>query len=314
VKFGFIFILFISAFLFIGGPDSHDLNVYREFWQMGHFVLFAMIILFLMRIDLIKSKHWLLTFFGTGFLCFAVGLSIEVVQRYVGRTFSFDDVFNDMLGGYAGFFSAHLIATFSGSVDTKSTPKFKRLSYVTAIFILSIISGHTFIKSAINQLYVVADFPILSNLEKIFEEKRWKNYRVRTKISAQFARHGDKGMKVTFLLANYPSLHLLDFNSDWTEYKELHLSIFNTESTIVEVVLNIYDHQHHHTGYRFFDRYHNTLKLEPGWNDLAFPLEEIKNAPKTRQMDMDDIFSFSLFMIEPERPTTIYLDDIYLSR
>ncbi len=104
MKFGLLFILFVSMFLFVGGPGLHDLRVYFEFWQLGHFVLFAMITLFLTQLNVVKKKHWAVQFIGAGLICLLLGLATEYIQTYFERSFSTTDLINDIIGGYAGYF------------------------------------------------------------------------------------------------------------------------------------------------------------------------------------------------------------------
>jgi len=313
LKLGIVFTLFISVFLFIGGPGAHELTVYREFWQLGHFVLFALTIFLLAQINAVKSQHWLVQILAVGVFCLTVGLVTEVLQRYFGRSFSLRDVFNDILGGYAGFFSAKILylhQTLSSGIRKHRIGK--QLGYSAAIVVLALFSGRFFIKAAINEINTRMDFPTLSNFETLFETNRWQGNYAYSSISPEFARGGGNGMRIKFLPARYPSIALVDFIGDWRGYRDLKLSMYNTEKEPIEVVLSIHDHQHHHTGYQFKDRFNKTIVLTPGWNDLSYSLEEIKNSPEDRQMDMNEMYSFSLYMVEIKQSKMIYLDNVYL--
>jgi len=315
VKLGIPLVLFISIFLFVGGPNVHELKVYFEFWQLGHFGLFGIIILLLAQRKFVQRTHWAVQFIGTGIVCLILGLATEYLQQYFGRSFSLTDISNDIIGGYSGYFLAQAIR-LSDSQDTSKRKRHStlRLVYVVLILGLTLFAGRSFIKALVNEINIRLEFPVLSDFETSFERDRWQAWRARTEIGSQFARSGNGGIKITYLPARYPSLNLRDFNENWQDYSYLKLSLFNAQKTNVELILKIHDHRHHHTGYRFSDRFNKTIELAPGWNDLSFSLDEIKNSPNNRTMDMDQIFSFSLFMIRPKSTTTIYLDDVYLSQ
>ena len=299
----------------MGGPNTHDLRVYFEFWQLGHFALFALIILFLTQLKIVKKAHWTIQFIGTGFVCVLLGLVTELLQKHFGRSFSLTDLSNDIIGGYAGFFTAQIIRLSSREDSiTFQLKMILRITYFSVILGLTLFTSRFFIKAAINEVNIRADFPILSDFETPFERKRWQTRRGKTEIASQYARSGNNGMKITYFPARYPSLNLRDFKGNWLGFSQLKLSIFNAQEYDVELILNIYDHQHHHTGYRYNDRFHESITLSPGWNDLSYSLDEIKQSPKNREMEMDEIYSFSMFMIGPKQPTTIYVDDVYLSR
>ncbi|MCF6193521.1 MAG: VanZ family protein [Kangiellaceae bacterium] len=309
----FLLILFISIFLFVGGPSTHDLRVYFEFWQLGHFILFALIILLLTALQIVNKIHWAIQFIGVGFICLLLGLVTEYLQKYFGRSFSITDLVNDIIGGYAGFFTAQIIRLSSRTNSNTFRRKIiLRITYFSIILGLALFTSRFFIKAAINEVNIRADFPILSNFETPFERVRWQTHRGKTEIASQYARSGNNGMKMTYFPAKYPSLSLRDFNGDWIEFTHLNLSIFNVQKHDIKLILKIYDHQHHHTGYRYDDRFHETITLAPGWNELSYSLDKIKHSPKNREMDMDEIFSFSLFMIGPKQPATIYIDNVFL--
>ena len=278
-------------------------------------MLFALIILFLTQLKIVKKAHWAIQFIGVGFVCLLLGLVTELLQKYFGRSFSFTDLVNDIIGGYAGFFTAQIIRLSSRDNSNTSQHKtFLRFTYISIILGLALFTSRFFIKAAINEVNIRADFPILSDFETSFERVRWQTSRGKTEIASQYARSGNNGMKITYFPARYPSLSLRDFNGNWLGYAHLRLSVFNAQEYDIELILKIYDHQHHHTGYRYNDRFHETITLTPGWNDLSYSLDEIKQSPKNREMEMNEIYSISLFMIGPKQPTTIYVDDVYLAR
>jgi hypothetical protein len=263
----------------------------------------------------VQQKKPFVKFMLTGLFCLVVGAATEVMQRFLGRSFQYSDILNDIIGGYAGLFIAQIQLLSNTAKSRKVEHKFsKQLTYIFLVLMLSLYSGRSFIKAAINEYNLRTDFPIMSDFETPFERDRWRANRVKTEIGDTYAKSGSKGMKVTFLPATYPSINLRDFITDWTDFQSLRISIFNPKNHTIKIVLKIDDHIHHHRGYRFEDRFNMTFNIDQGWNDLSIPLNDIRNAPNNRMMAMNEIFSVSLFMIRVKQPKTIYIDDVYLSR
>jgi hypothetical protein len=62
----------------------------------------------------------------------------------------------------------------------------------------------------------------------------------------------------------------------------------------------------------FTDRYNRELLIHPGYNEIRIPLEEIEDAPANRQLDLSSIHIIHLFIIEPQQPMILYIDDLSL--
>jgi hypothetical protein len=52
--------------------------------------------------------------------------------------------------------------------------------------------------------------------------------------------------------------------------------------------------------------------LKHGWNDIEVSLEDIKNAPRDRLLNLTDVENVTLFVMVQERERVIYLDFVYL--
>ena len=133
-------------------------------------------------------------------------------------------------------------------------------------------------------------------------------------ISSEHVGHGKYAMAIRFLATRFPDVSLEYFKQNWSSYHQLKFSVYNDENRTLKVEAKIYDRKHHRSGFRYSDRFNQLLSLKPGWNDIIFDLQEVKNAPEGRKMKMDEIVSFSLFMDRPKKPTTLYLDNLRLTR
>ena len=80
----------------------------------------------------------------------------------------------------------------------------------------------------------------------------------------------------------------------------------------MDLTCRVNDTGHERRGNRYEDRFNRTYRLNPGWQTIAIPLEEIRGAPKERPMQMEAIDNVMLFAIRLPRPRTIYIDNVRL--
>jgi len=78
--------------------------------------------------------------------------------------------------------------------------------------------------------------------------------------------------------------------------------------------LKVYDGKPLLTGAVYGDRFSQLISLDSGWNTLQFKLLDIRNTPKTRPMNLQDIAGISLFIQNPDEVKLIHLDNVYLSK
>ncbi len=311
MKFALLLIITLFVLLFVGGPGYHDERLIKEIWQTGHFILFATIVFTVMQIKFVKKQHWFHLLIGTGIFSSWFGVTTEALQLLVGRDFEFGDIANDIVGGYAGFLLARLFLIVQ---QKDASQKLASLFYTLGFIVLAAIGARAVIITLVDQQNIRSSFPILSDFESAFELKRWDNRSATISISDSCIRSGDGSMKVDFLADKYPDITLKDFARDWSNYKSIKFSLYNSEAAPIKMIFKVYDDNHLLNGYKYSDRFNQKITLKPGWNDFSFLLEQIKNTPKTRKMDLTSISSLSLFMVSLEKPLTIYLDDLYLSK
>ena len=123
--------------------------------------------------------------------------------------------------------------------------------------------------------------------------------------------YGKKAARVQLSTAKYSGTSLFYFPGNWQGYNWLHCSVYNTQANEFPLTLRINDVQHKQHGSGYADRYNKRLFLKPGWNDLAVDLNQVRSAPKDREMDMTHIEGFGLFVVQQEKPMEIIIDHSY---
>ena len=88
-------LLVISSLFFVGGPDAWSPLVFHHVWNLGHVVFFFCLVLWVQRASpLLFWRDWVWTIAVVLF----IGIAIEIVQQFIGRKASVDDVLRNVYG------------------------------------------------------------------------------------------------------------------------------------------------------------------------------------------------------------------------
>ena len=99
--------------------------------------------------------------------------------------------------------------------------------------------------------------------------------------------------------------------TSWAGYNNLSLNIFNPESSPIHIFYRIDDRCGNPP---YADRANGRFLLNPGANTLSLNLKELKTSDGKRHLDLTTICSFLLFLHQPHEKTTLYLDDLTLTK
>jgi VanZ family protein len=301
-------ILVISLFtlLFVGGPSDYRSRLELEVWGTGHFILFAGIIFLLLKFSPLKNKNFKQAFFITTVFCLTLGPITEGLQILVGRNFELIDIVNDLIGGYAG-----LLLAFLSSAKTL----LKKLLIAFAMSVITVLGTWSLLIAIFDEYRMQKQFPVMANFENQLELSRWRSIRAELSVTREYVRHGQQSMKIIFKPHRKISeVFFQYFESDWKDYNKLNFSLFNTSNESFGVTLKIYDEEHYYSYHEYTDRFNLTIELKPGWNEINIPLNKIKAAPESRQIDLENIYFFSFFCHKLKQPKVVYLDYLYLSK
>ena len=111
-----------------------------------------------------------------------------------------------------------------------------------------------------------------------------------------------------------PILRLKDFPGDWCGYDALVIELENLFSESLRLTVRVHDRQHE-TGaraYGYSDRFNQSFLLTPGGHRLAIPLDEIQQAPISRDMDLKAIVNLTIFIADLKSLREIRINRVYL--
>ncbi len=115
--------------------------------------------------------------------------------------------------------------------------------------------------------------------------------------------------RMTFGPYRFPGVIFVEPYSDWSPYRYLDLELYSENDQTIDLVLRIDDV---HCNDFVEDRFNKRMKLSPGAHSLHIPLDEVREAPEKRELDLTAIKAMILFAVRPEKGTRLYIADMKL--
>jgi hypothetical protein len=109
--------------------------------------------------------------------------------------------------------------------------------------------------------------------------------------------------------ARHPRIQIEEPYPDWSEHRRLRFELFLDGPHPQKLTLRIHDGHHDH---RRGDRFNRKLRLQPGFTAIEVELDDVRTAPRKREMDMRLIRSVQLYATDPTEPVRFYLSDLRL--
>ena len=221
---------------------------------------------------------------------FALGAIAEFIQPIFHRYASLLDALFNGFGALAGIAMASL-----------AQKRRYRLGWLlTALALLVLLPG---IWLAIQDARLYRAFPHLHDFELPTTRYYWKPARVITR--------NDKAVLVMDFAARR-DYQFRPLRRDWTDYRDLVLEVENPSRKVQTVTVRVDDSQHLRGSQPTRDRFQKLYRIATGDTRLRIPLAEIREAPGSRQMDMDEIKRLVIYQWSPTPGARIYLKDIRL--
>jgi VanZ family protein len=283
-----VWVLVMAPLLFLGGPDYYSPRSVSLSWQLGHPLLFFMLVtLGLEAFAALGKRPWLQLLGLALLLTLLVGGAIEWLQQFVGRQSSWGDVRLDLLG-------AAVAVAWAGLRQARRGVWMPRAVLVGALLTLVIMDLRSLAVALVDEHRMRRSFPVLADFSTPFELERWASTFPHSVVPAPDGSAGHV-MKVALRPAPYAGFSLRYFEGDWRGFGRLAIRVFNAQPEALDLTCRINDRQHE-TDNRFADRYNGRFVLVPGWNNLEVPLATVRAAPAGREMDMGRITGVGCFV------------------
>ncbi len=294
-KFIYLLLIIGTALLFFGGPDYYSSRQFRLAWELGHIGLFFLYTYALLKIwKSFARRSFQVQLIVVLLLSLVLGLLIEWSQGAFGRSFSLKDIAMNVIGGIAA------VAFLSPSRITLSRNLLRLTQIIVCLLIL--LMTYPLVTVLVDQVIAKTQFPILSNFETPFEIDRWEG-RTKIAIDKNTVREGKASLKVQLTTDKYSGISLNHFPPSWQDHESFHMSIFNSSLEPLKVTVRINDKEHV-TGVQLYsDRFNRQFVLATGWNNIDITIDDIKNAPDTREMNLRAIMNLGIFSVSLKNPS-----------
>ncbi len=293
-----------SVLLFFGGPDFYSSRPFRLAWELGHICLFFFYTYTLLQIwRSFATRPFQVQIIVILPLSLFLGFLIEWSQAALDRTFSFKDILMNTIGSIAAiaFLSPTRIA-FSRNL--------LRITQIIICFLILLLT-YPLVIVLVDQVVATRQFPVLSNFETPFEINRWGGSAI-IAIEKNTVKEGEASLKVQLTTQRYSGISLNHFPPNWHDRDYLHVSIFNPSQEPLKVTLRVNDNEHISNGQLYSDRFNRQFILSYGWNNIDIAIDDIRNAPKNRVMNLRAIRHLGIFTVNLKNPQLIYIDDVRL--
>jgi hypothetical protein len=163
------------------------------------------------------------------------------------------------------------------------------------------VSSLPLVSSLLDESQARRDFPVLANFSSELQLGRFG--------SGDNIKITDQGLEISLTTDRYSGFSLNDFPRDWSGYKGVKLSLINHEPNNILFTCRIHDWGHHQD---YEDRFNKLYTVLPGEFIIEINLEDVRNAPKGRNMDLTIIGGLICFTSDLVEPQTITLKEISL--
>jgi len=292
-----------------------DTFLWREIHNTGHTPLFGILSLLILGLCFLtlskKIQKQYLYYLIALTVTALIGITTEFIQIYGPGDADLSDLIRDILGAVS-FLGLYMVFDRKMIIFWRKQSNIRILALVNAflLLILSLIPVSLWAWAYHQRNHA---FPQIIGFESF-----WENKFIRTNNAELVKTHPPPGWKnpssrnvgqLTMSAGIYPGFNIEEPYPNWTSYKYIIFCIYSGLETVVNFTIRIED-IHHNDFYD--DRFNYTITINPGLNQITIPLEKVKNAPSYREMDMTAICAIHFFSVRPDKPITLYFDDLRL--
>jgi VanZ family protein len=295
--------LICAVLLFLGGPDLVDTRSFKRAWDLGHIVAFATWSLLLVEHPRLKGKAWAGQLIRMLVFTLAVGGGVEAVQGLFGRYPGWADLGRDFIGS--------LLAMSFLTPARRDLPRGRRRIVQAAVLGLLLVALMPLARALADEWDAWRAFPVLADFEAPFELDRWSGDAALS-IDHHIVANGRRALRIDLNTDQYSGVALHYGLGDWRGWDWITFSIFNPDAEPIRLVCKINDHLHDVSGYRYSDRFNRSIDVGSGWQRVRIALDDVRQSPRKREMDLGRITEFNLFAVSLPHPRTIYLDRLTL--
>lgn len=243
-------------------------------------------------------------------LVFSFGALTELAQQWVGRGTSIPDVVANALGAAAGL----LVAGAQDRSDRRESWKAgaKRavmLASAAALVLLGQMRGLVVLADCLMQWQAL---PRVASFETELEMIRWSAGGASIRRVQAHATDGNWALRAELFDQKYPGFQMDWPPWNWSRYGALSFDATLADGPPLDLVVKIHDLEHWDHDRAHDDRFHRTVRLQPGTQRVRIDLENVRTAPRGRSMNMREVCFLQFFAARLESRRVLYIDYLRL--
>jgi len=280
-----------------------DTRSFFYLWESGHLFLFFLgwhlLYILYPRLSAFNFSRQLVFLLGVTLVC--VG-GVEGLQSALsGKALSLGDILGDVAGA---------LLYLSFRYRREGARYF--LLHGMALLMAGIVFW-PFVCSLSDEILARQQFPLLADFETPFEKSRFEGSTGSGARSDEQSYHGRHSLRLSLLPGPWSGMTLKYFPPDWQGYTCLYFSLYNPSSQPVPLEVWIRDAVHEQGDKPYNDLFSRIIDLPAGcWTEVWIPLDEVRQGPRGREMDLGQITGLGFFVEKEKNPLTLYLDTIRL--
>lgn len=278
-----------------------DLGAWRrvfapEVHVFGHLLFFAALAWLALQLPVLRRRSFIIQAVSILIGALVLGSLIELIQPYFGRSASFRDIWQNVLG------AAIAVALHAPRGRT-------RRLVAGAVIVILAAELHVPGTSLWDRGVARTQFPVLSDFSTPLEQRRWWRGTRDTAI----ARYGSASLKVELKPGRIAGTAMVRSLGDWSQYETLELSIY-IPGEPMGITISARDREHVERGKRYSDRFNRQFLLQPGWNEITIPTADIRDAPADRQQNLGEMVELAIVTTNLEQERILYVDRVRMTR
>lgn len=232
----------------------------------------------------------------------ALAIVTEGAQYFTPRDSNPDDFERDILGVGVGIAAALALAT--------ADPRRRRalLGVIAAGVVVTLVPLATVVHATVER---ARSLPVLHDFEHAWERRFITARSADVKLVPTDDPDHATVLRATYRDRNrWPAVIFHEVPGDWSGYDALVLEIENAQETPIRIGLRIDDETPDPV---YEDRFQHGFGLEPGWQTIRVPLDDVVAGVSGHAFDVSRVRSIALFALSSTpRPFTVRIDGMRL--
>ena len=282
-------------------------RVVEEMCNFGHLPLFGVVALVILW--LLGGRQWPVrkrrAYAGAFFAAAGLGVVMEIAQVFSpGRFFELEDILLNTLGALSFLMLAY---PFPGMARRRVCGWKTAGAAIIAAALVPV--GLT----AVDDWRMGREFPLLGSFESRLEMGRWAAKEASCSRNTRHASHGDHALELRLMPGEFPGVSLQWVKNDWQGYDWLCFDAFLEGDTPLALTVRVHDREHDRMDVQdYSDRFNHAFVLNPGARQVRIGLDEVRTAPRGREMDMAQVVNMSVFACLLKEERVVHLDHFRL--